>query len=208
MYAYWLSLVSEKQKKRILSFHYREDQERTLVGDVLSRTLLSKKTGIPNHLLKFYNGEYGKPYLKGKVNYAFNVSHSGTWVVCALDDLCVGVDVEKVQKVELELAKRCFCYEEYCYLRDLKKDEREKSFYSLWTLKESYIKYWGRGLSIPLNSFCFRNVAGKFYLNSSKYKIIFTQFDLAGMYQLSVCATKAVLDNQVKYVNYNELQAF
>ncbi len=113
-------------------------------------------SGEGKHLyreIEITRNRYGKPYLKNEGNIHFNVSHSGSWAVGAVDSFPVGIDVERIRPVNLEIAERFFAWQEYEEL--LKKDypERLDYFFELWTLKESYIKAVGRGLSVPLGSF-------------------------------------------------------
>jgi 4'-phosphopantetheinyl transferase len=51
------------------------------------------------------------------------------------------------------LVSRFFTDDEASRLRQCEKEERLGSFYELWTLKESFLKAVGNGLSAPLNSF-------------------------------------------------------
>ena len=62
--------------------------------------------------------------------------------------------MELIEKIDLNVAKRFFSETEYDFLSG-KNTEEEKtvSFYRIWTLKESYVKALGEGLSIPLNAF-------------------------------------------------------
>nr|WP_237391871.1 4'-phosphopantetheinyl transferase superfamily protein [Paenibacillus dendrobii] len=83
----------------------------------------------------------------------FNISHSGEWVVCALDSLPVGVDVEEIKEAPFEISKRFFSREERTFLFNEAEEVRNESFYYIWTLKESYIKAIGQGLSYGLESF-------------------------------------------------------
>jgi 4'-phosphopantetheinyl transferase len=74
----------------------------------------------------------------------------------------VGVDVEALtRKVELlALAQRYFATHEYEDLRDLEDSAQRERFFTLWTLKEAWLKARGLGLQIPLDDFSF-NLAGK-----------------------------------------------
>ncbi len=65
----------------------------------------------------------------------------------------VGVDIEKIRPIDFAIAERFFTASEYRLLMDTAEQERLQLFYTLWTLKESYIKFVGKGLSIPLDSF-------------------------------------------------------
>ena len=47
--------------------------------------------------------------------------------------------------------------------------ERTKMFYTYWTLKESYVKYLGKGLSVPLDSFSFCKIDDEFFLEYSRH---------------------------------------
>jgi 4'-phosphopantetheinyl transferase len=69
----------------------------------------------------------------------------------------VGVDVEeKRRKVEyLALAERFFAPSEWRYLQTLTDDDLPAAFFAVWTLKEAFVKGIGRGLSFPLDAFCF-----------------------------------------------------
>lgn len=148
-----LNCVSEEKRERILRFHRFEDAQRTLLGDVLSRYALCKRFNLQNKDLVFGVNEYGKPLLPGFQDVHFNISHSGPWVVCAVDDQPVGIDVEIIKPMDFKIAERFFSKDEYRSLMNQPEEKKLHYFYRLWTLKESYIKAEGKGLSIPLDSF-------------------------------------------------------
>lgn len=151
-----LSFVSEEKKERINRFHRFEDAQRTLLGDVLARYAVCKRLGIRNRNLILGINEYGKPVLHEPNDVHFNISHSENWVICAVDNTDVGVDVEMIKPIDFKIAERFFSRDEYMVLMNQPKEMKLKYFYVLWTLKESYIKMEGKGLSIPLNSFTIR----------------------------------------------------
>jgi 4'-phosphopantetheinyl transferase len=148
-----LRLVSPEKRTRIERFYHFVDAQRTLLGDALIRMITSKKLGLANHQIKFSHKEWGKPFLVGYDHYHFNVSHAGRYVACATDEEPVGIDVEEIKQVDLGIAKRFFGEEEKAFLFSRPEDQQQKTFYQIWTRKESYIKRDGRGLSIPLPSF-------------------------------------------------------
>ncbi|MGN0342741.1 MAG: 4'-phosphopantetheinyl transferase family protein [Roseburia sp.] len=96
----------------------------------------------------------GKPYLAGEENLYFNLSHSGNMVMCALSDQEVGCDVEQMDVFEHELAEYVMTEQELSriYCRDGDTGQREM-FFRLWTLKESYMKATGFGISLEPKNF-------------------------------------------------------
>ncbi len=117
---------------------------------------LLKTFGIEQEDILFETNEYGKPKLKKQENIFFNFSHSGDWVVCAIGDKPLGVDVEQIKGKDLEIAKRFYTEYEYEDLLRQKEEKRPECFIKYWTLKESYTKAEGKGLSIPFTTFGFR----------------------------------------------------
>jgi 4'-phosphopantetheinyl transferase len=122
----------------------------------LARYAICKRLGISNRDLDFGANEYGKPVLHEPNGIHFNISHSGNWVVCAVDDTVVGIDVEMIKPIDFKIAERFFSRDEYISFMNQPEEIKLKYFYMIWTLKESYIKAEGKGLSIPLNSFTIR----------------------------------------------------
>ncbi|MFR1708224.1 MAG: 4'-phosphopantetheinyl transferase family protein [Clostridium sp.] len=57
-------------------FLNKEDEIRTLIGDILIRTIITEDLGIRNDNISFDKNPYGKPYLKDYLNLNFNISHS------------------------------------------------------------------------------------------------------------------------------------
>lgn len=80
-----LSIDSEK-RCRIEKFINKKDKIRSLIGEILIRTIIAKGLGIKNRQIAFAKNQYGKPYLKEHPEFDFNMSHSGDFVVCAIDD--------------------------------------------------------------------------------------------------------------------------
>ena len=68
-----------------------------------------------------------------------------------LSDCEVGCDIEKNANAPLEVAEHYFYHSELAYIKAAK--NKDKAFFTLWTLKESYMKMTGRGMSLPLDSF-------------------------------------------------------
>lgn len=148
-----LCCVSDEKKERISRFHLFEDAQRTLLGDVLARYAICNRLGIRNKDLVLGTNDYGKPVLHKPNGIHFNISHSGNWVVCAVNNSTVGIDVEIVKPIDLNIADRFFSKDEYISFTNQPEKTKLMYFYMIWTLKESYIKMEGKGLSIPLNSF-------------------------------------------------------
>ena len=97
---------------------------------------------------EYISGSGKKPYLSRGPE--FNISHSGGFAVCAVDDAPVGIDVEEIRAVKGRegLAKRYFHPDEICRVNS--GDDPALEFLRIWTKKEAYLKLTGVGLSREL----------------------------------------------------------
>ncbi len=187
-----LSFLSSEQQKKILRFKRYEDALRGLTSNILLRFIIATSLNKKNDSIYIYNNEYGKPYIREVDNFNFNLSHSGDWVVCAVNNVTIGIDIEKIHDVDLNLSARFFSEEEHSYLVSLENTKRREAFFDFWTLKESYIKADGRGLSIPLNSFSFK-IEGDYisFTTTNELKdCYFKQYYIDKEYKMSVCSLK------------------
>ncbi|MBC9783074.1 4'-phosphopantetheinyl transferase superfamily protein [Heliobacterium chlorum] len=188
-----MRFVCKERSKKVNNYRFQQDSLRCLFGDLLSRFAICQRTGYRNNQLHFNVTTYNKPFLVDPSNVSFNVSHSGNWVVCAISDELVGIDIEHIRPIDLDIAKNFFSKEEYCQLLNQAVDHRLRYFYLLWTLKESYIKADGRGLVIPLDSFSMdiRNDRISVITDNALQSCFFTHFDIDKDHIVSVCS----LDN-------------
>lgn len=72
-----LSRVDETKKARILRFVHKKDAWRSLLADMLLRKMLYEQFQIQVDELVCGTNEYGKPYLLGRKDIFFNLTHSG-----------------------------------------------------------------------------------------------------------------------------------
>lgn len=86
-------------------------------------------------------------------------------------DCEVGCDIEKNADAPLEVADRFFYSKEAEYIKT--EDDKNRAFFTLWTLKESYMKMTGRGMSLPLDSFEVLPAVNGFILGKSPGKRCF-----------------------------------
>lgn len=145
-FEYFLTFVSDKEKEKILKYRRYEDSVRSLYGKLILKNILR----LDKVQLKY--NKWGKPELTNSETY-FNISHSGEWVVVGIAANPIGVDIQKVDEIDLSIAKSCFSKSENKYIFSLHPYERKDAFFKLWTLKEAFIKAKGIGLYMPLNSF-------------------------------------------------------
>lgn len=158
-------ISSDKEKIKIDRYMFERDRHTCLVTRALLRFVLSRYSRISPRLLEFQENDFGKPSLKPGITdipIQFNLSHSKGLTACAVVlESPIGIDVESVnRKMDLKIADRFFSKKESECLAKASENEIEM-FFDFWTLKESYIKAKGKGLSIPLNKFSFTISEGR-----------------------------------------------
>lgn len=116
---------------------------------VLLSYILEKEYGIFK-FPKIEKSPYGKPYFPDYPQIHFNISHCDNMAVCVTAGYEVGIDIERKRQVKQILVKKVLTQKEQIDLQKRKEEEFEMAFLQYWTLKESFIKAIGRGLSFPL----------------------------------------------------------
>lgn len=182
--------ISNYKKKKISKYRFAEDRNRCLIGELLARYIICRKYNLSFEVVEFYEDSFGKPKVTNYKDIHFNISHSGSWVVCAIDDMPIGIDVELIKPIDIGVAKRFYSREEYLKLMMLNEEERMEYFYKLWTLKESYIKAIGHGLLKDISSCSFDIKTGLINLNSNNKhgKFYFKLERIDKQHFLSACA--------------------
>ncbi|MBB6697122.1 4'-phosphopantetheinyl transferase family protein [Clostridium algidicarnis] len=202
-------LIDLEKKYKIKKFINKKDKIRTIIGEILIRTIIVQKLKISNKYIEFNKNQYGKPYLKDHPKFNFNISHSGEYVLCAVDNKPIGIDVEEVKHIEFEeIAKSFFTVNELDYIVNQDFNFRLNRFYEIWSLKESYIKCCGKGLSIPLKSFSievdqYENI--KVVRNNEYKEHTFKIFDIELGYKIAVCSLNKEISNNIIRVDQNRL---
>lgn len=156
------SLLTPDELLRCQGFRFEADQRAFIAARALVRTVLSRYAPVPPGDWRFETEKHGKPRIAHpKVLPAlnFNLAHTAGVVVCAVSvaHAVLGVDVEQACRdlAVLDLADRYFSAAETGALRALPASGQRRRFLSIWTLKESYVKARGLGLSLPLDKFSF-----------------------------------------------------
>lgn len=140
--------ASDQRRSKADRYRNRLDAVRCLTAGALLRYALGMETFTEE------KASNGKPFIKEKKDFYYNLSHSGRWVVLAFGDSEVGVDVEQIRKDTdiASVAARFFSIEEQQYVWEKSSQSRSR-FFEVWTGKESYLKYLGTGLRKDLTSF-------------------------------------------------------
>lgn len=188
LFADWLSRLPGKRQAEILARTVREDRERSLCGEVLARVLLSRELRCPLSAVPLCRGAHGKPVLKDNTNLFYNISHSGDYAVCVVSKRPIGIDIEQVRAYKPKLARRVCSEEELTLLAQSKDPAR--MFCRLWTLKESFVKCTGTGISVPLReiSFAFSPQGAVF---SNQKGVQFLSMEVWDGYWMAVCVKRA-----------------
>ncbi len=152
-------LLSKNERIKQQRYKFAKHRHDALITRAFVRDLLSQYETCDAKDLTFKKGAKDKPYLDyPKTNLTFNLSHTDGLIICAVTkNVDIGADVENVKRDNaiLDIADRYFSEEEVSALNTLPKDQQISRFFDYWTLKESFIKAVGLGLSIPLGDFSF-----------------------------------------------------
>ena len=172
----YAALLSDDERQRNQRYRFAADRRRDLIARALLRTQLGERLQLAPESLVFERGEHGKPALvlnncsvpsdhsalKSANHLQFNLSHSDDWIVLAIADNRIGVDIESTARKNdvMAIADRYFFGSEIEELTSFDDSEQRQRFFDYWTLKEAYMKARGEGISLGLSKFGF-SVASK-----------------------------------------------
>lgn len=158
-----LALMEEPERERISRFVFRIDAVRALVGRLLIRQACRRVLGIPCHSQQLLRTAENKPYLASPhpsrfPSWNFNISHDGRWVALAahpsrlagMDVAALGLRPPHSSAEEFfALMSSVLLPTEWLLVRSTaSQQDALLQFFTLWALKESYVKATGAGLSV------------------------------------------------------------
>lgn len=161
-------LLSADERARQARFVFARDRAAFAVTRALVRTALSRHADVAPEDWRFAPDPHGRPRVVAPTGVAtpcFSVAHTDGLIACLLTaEVRAAVDVERLRAVDdaAAIARRHFAPAEVAALDACADDaERQALFFALWTLKESYLKALGRGLSLPLDAAVFQIAPGE-----------------------------------------------
>lgn len=155
---FYISIVSLNEKTQYDSYQSDETKREKLASIYLKNKYVGE----------YHVNENGKPVSD---HLFFNVSHSHYLVGLIVDEVPVGIDIEKIRQADEKLKKFVTSQEEKEYIHG------NQNFFEIWTNKEALVKCLGIGIkekpdtipSLPINGV--RKYKGKAYFNKTiKYQ--------------------------------------
>lgn len=126
---------------------FQENVNSKSAAHALLDLLLLDVCSLPSPI--FSSAPGGKPVLE-RAPFHFNISHSGSFALCGVGDAPLGVDVESIRPRRAGLPRYVLSDIEFDWFTSC--GSRWEDFYTLWTLKESRVKYTGQGLDCAARS--------------------------------------------------------
>lgn len=150
----WAAYLSDRRRAEAECRKNPQDRQLYLAAEILlNRSLENVGAGLALPAV-YERNVHGKPYLTPSNGYFVNWSHSGEYVICAVADREVGIDLQYMEKEPGEsLVRRMLQPEEQKVYEATSAEERMKLFYQYWAVKESYLKALGTGFCTSLNTF-------------------------------------------------------
>jgi 4'-phosphopantetheinyl transferase len=159
--AYYRSLLSPDEVARLERLGAEVLRHEYLLTRALCRLGLSRYSGVAPAQWRFAANAHGRPLIDmpgPPIDLEFNLSNARSLVAGVfVRGIDAGVDVEHTlrdPRIE-EIAERYFSPAEVAALMRLPPPLRRERFFSLWTLKEAYVKARGIGLGAGLRHFSF-----------------------------------------------------
>ncbi|HEY4874669.1 MAG TPA: 4'-phosphopantetheinyl transferase superfamily protein [Puia sp.] len=150
---FFLQIFNKEETAKALRYRNEDDKQRYIFGRGTLRFLLGKYLNKFPNTIQFAIGADKKPLLNKNSgdNLHFNISHSGDFVLIAISNSEIGVDIEKINPdfFYKEILNSNFSKEEIDFIQN--SIQPIESFYLLWTRKESLVKATSKGLINNLN---------------------------------------------------------
>ena len=206
----WELLDSDRQKK-VSTLKIAREKERSITAGLLLRFAFLEAGYSEQEWqqVRIEQEAHGKPYLKGYDDFHYSLSHSGRWIICVVDHVPVGCDIQEMEPWKLQIAKRFYSREEYDRLLAIEDSDyagRTKQFYQMWAAKESVVKLSGRGIGQGIDQYVTDADFGFVRDMETGQKIPIRLYDEIEGYAVCVCSEAGTFPDQITRVDYDIYQ--
>lgn len=177
----WYKYLSDKRIEKIENLKKADKKSQSIGAELLLNYALKQEKGA-SAPVRWDTDKNGKPCLTDYPDLYVNLSHSGDYAVCAVNDTPVGVDIQRLRECDMKMANRFFTSKEAEFINSA--FDKNFAFFKIWTRKESFVKAIGTGITIPLNSFSVLQDTFEYQNKSYQFKEYYVS---QKNYILSVC---------------------
>lgn len=175
--------IKVQKRRQIDKIKRISDKKRSLLGEYCLIQLLKDEYNLDYEDVSILKNGNGKPYINDK-NIYFSISHSNDYVVVAVSNNEIGVDIERIKATDLKTIKQFANDDEREFILS-SKEETHKRLFEIYTLKEAYIKMKGTNMT-DFKKINFRIEGNEIICSDSSVKVLL--FDtLIERYIISIC---------------------
>lgn len=208
VFAQALGSVSSYRQRKIELIRHESDKKRSLAAALALNAAL-KDYDLEEKKMEYVAGEQGKPFFRDHPEIHFSLSHSGDYAICSIGTKEIGNDIEWVRGRKERVAERFFAAQELAWIQNAgSAAEKDARFFRIWTMKESFLKVTGLGMSFPLKDFAIimenDEPSLRQQLNAETYHI--KEFQLPSFYnektdyKISVCSVDPSFSSKIDVV--------
>lgn len=185
-------VIERYNPKLIKNYIKYEDRLNNVISKFILISYLYKIKNI-KEIESYIEEKDQKPMMK---SIKFNISHCSEAIVVAISNNNIGIDVETPILNYSELKNLVLSEKEQ------KKNLTEIEFRKIWVLKEAYIKYNGRGLSIDLSEI---NLSE--FINENQFIIgdLYYNYLNFNNYSLAICSLEKERIERISYKQLKEI---
>lgn len=136
----YLSMPPAK-RARVDRLKNEDARVRSVCAHFAAMRLVTETLGIADPVISARESD--APFIENSTAF-ISIAHSDKYVACAVSDVPVGIDIEKIRDVSPALCARVCVDEELEYIA---KGDTATRFFEIWTGKEAYFKMLGTGIT-------------------------------------------------------------
>ncbi len=228
VYGTCLQKIDAVRQEKVRQCRNETDRKRSLLAGYLLQAgvadIQAQESGLQADAIPlsfaYSFGENGKPYFNNYPDIYFSLSHSGSYVICAISEEEVGADIQEQREVKSGIAARFFSGEDKKTLERMGaaggKDSVEM-FFRMWAIKEAHMKLTGKGMRQGMDTSVIyfakeRNAereyaSGRVVCEGQEKDIAYFQIcDKMEMYSIAVCSYSEIADITIKEIMLAELR--
>lgn len=204
-------LLDIDRQKKVSELKNEKEKNRSIFAGLLLRYAFLKAGYCEQEWqnVRIERGEHGKPYIKEYSEFHYSLSHSGEWVICAVDKESVGADIQEIKPCTFRLAKRFYSKEESSRLIAMQEGDKDKAigmFYDMWSAKESVAKLTGIGIGAGIDKFVTDSDCSSIIDVNSNEKIQIRFYNEIQGYTVCLCSRTGEFPDHMDWVNVRQME--